>query len=98
MKFRLFYIVICLSTSTFLGQEDLLSELDTLKVENYADAAFKSLKIVNLESTKLVAKNELTLSVSHRFGSIANGFDNFFGLDNAVTALILSMAFQMLLM
>lgn len=85
MKFRLFCIVFCLSTSIIFGQDDLLSELDTLKVENYADAAFKSLKVVNLESTKLVAKNELTLSVSHRFGSISNGFDNFFGLDNAVT-------------
>ena len=46
-----------------------------MKVENYADAAFKS-QVVNLESTKLVAKNELTLSVSE-FGSISNGFDNF---------------------
>ena len=64
MKFRLFCIVFGLSSSIIFGQDDLLSELDTLKVENYADAAFKSLKVVNLESTKLVAKNELTLSVS----------------------------------
>lgn len=68
------------------SQEDLLSEIDTDSIiDNYASAAFKGLKIVNFESTKLVAKKELTLVVSHRFGSIENGLDSFFGLDDAVT-------------
>lgn len=68
--------------------DDLLSEIDTDSVfDNYATAAFKGLKIVNFESTKLVAHNELTFIVSHRFGSIENGFDSFFGLDDAVTRL-----------
>jgi hypothetical protein len=53
------------------SQDDLLNEIDTDSViDNYATAAFKALKIVNFESTKLVAKQELTLIVSHRFGSI----------------------------
>jgi hypothetical protein len=69
-----------------ISQEDLLSEIDTDSVINqYATAAFKGLKIVNFESTKLVAKKELKLIISHRFGSVKNGFDNFFGLDDAVT-------------
>ena len=69
-------------------EDDLLSEIDTDSVvDNYATAAFKGLKIVNFESTKLVAKQEMTLIVSHRFGSIENGFDSFFGLDDAVTRL-----------
>ena len=42
---------------------------------------------MNFETTKLVAKKELTFIVSHRFGSIENGFNTFFGLDNAVTRL-----------
>jgi hypothetical protein len=68
--------------------DDLLSEIDTDSVgDQYATAAFKGLKIVNFESTKLVAKKELTFIVSHRFGSIENGFDSFFGLDDAVTRL-----------
>ncbi len=68
--------------------DDLLSEIDTDSVgDQYASAAFKGLKIVNFESTKLVAKKELTFIVSHRFGSIENGFDSFFGLDDAVTRL-----------
>ncbi|MFP4844717.1 DUF5777 family beta-barrel protein [Winogradskyella sp. PE311] len=82
-------LVILFSCLILKAQEDdLLSEIDTDSViNNYATAAFKGLKIVNFESTKLVAKKELTLIVSHRFGSIENGFDSFFGLDDAVTRL-----------
>ncbi len=71
---------------TLYSQDDLLSEIDTDSVgDQYASSAFKGLKIVNFESTKLVAKQELTLIVAHRFGSIENGLDTFFGLDDAVT-------------
>lgn len=70
------------------SQDDLLDEIDTNSLDSqYATAAFKGLKIVNFESTKLVAKKELTFIVAHRFGSLANGLDNFFGLDEAVTRL-----------
>ncbi|WP_179009712.1 DUF5777 family beta-barrel protein [Winogradskyella forsetii] len=85
------YTFICslLLSCFFLSaqDDDLLSEIDTDSVVNYATAAFKGLKVVNFESTKLVAKQELTFIVSHRFGSIKNGFDSFFGLDDAVTRL-----------
>jgi len=80
-------LFICLPFLIY-SQNDLLDEIDTDSVGvEYATAAFKGLKIVNFESTKLVSKNELTLIVSHRFGSIENGFDTFFGLDDAVTRL-----------
>lgn len=70
------------------SQDDLLNEIDQGSPEdNYATATFKGLKIVNFESTKLTAKKELTFVVSHRFGSLENGFDSFFGLDDAVTRL-----------
>jgi hypothetical protein len=70
------------------AQDDLLREIDVadstkIKVE----AAFKGLKIVNLESTKLAAKNDLYFIVAHRFGSVNDGFEGFYGLDNAVTQL-----------
>lgn len=73
---------------TFFAQDDLLDEIDTDdNTNNYASASFKGLKIINFESTKLVSKKELTFVVSHRFGSLENGLDNFFGLDDAVTRL-----------
>ncbi|RED45934.1 DUF5777 family beta-barrel protein [Seonamhaeicola aphaedonensis] len=69
-----------------LSQEDLLAEIDNDSTGiQYESATFKGLKIVNFESTKLVANNEFTLVVSHRFGSLKNGVDTFFGLDDAVT-------------
>lgn len=71
-----------------IAQDDLLDEIDSDSIGiNYATAAFKGLKIVNFESTKLVAKKEFTFIVSHRFGSLKNGIDTFFGLDEAVTRL-----------
>ena len=69
------------------AQDDLLDELDaSVKDEkNYASAAFKSLKVVNFETTKLIGKRQFFFVVAHRFGSVRNGFDDFFGLDNANT-------------
>ena len=82
-----YLLIIFLLTPLFVdAQDDLLDEIDTNATEGqYATAAFKGLKIVNFESTKLVAKDELTFIVSHRFGSVKNGIDTFFGLDEAVT-------------
>ena len=83
----LIIFLLCLPLFTY-SQDDLLDEIDSDSEEpQYEAAAFKGLKIVNFESTKLVAKKEFTLIVSHRFGSIKNGIDDFFGLDNAVTRL-----------
>lgn len=74
------------------SQDDLLDELeDGVMSDSYVDAAFKGLKVVNFESTKLVAKRDFYFVVSHRFGSIKNGLDDFFGLDQAVTRLHLIM-------
>ena len=86
MKY-IYIIFLCMPLLTF-SQDDLLDEIDTDSITtNYTTATFKALKIVNFESTKLVANKEFTLIVSHRFGSIENGFDSFFGLDDAVTRL-----------
>ena len=86
MKYLLLFLF-CYPVLTY-SQNDLLEDIDSESRDtSYVIAAFKGLKVVNFESTKLVYKNEFTLVVSHRFGSIENGFDTFFGLDNAVTRL-----------
>jgi hypothetical protein len=69
------------------AQDDLLNEIDSVKIDKRVTSAFKSLKIVNLESTKLAAKGDFYFVVSHRFDYVKNGFDDFFGLDNANTRL-----------
>ena len=69
------------------GQDDLLDAIDKQDTSGTREATFKGLKIVNFESTKLLNKREFYFVVSHRFGSIKNGFDDFFGLDFANTRL-----------
>lgn len=67
------------------AQNDLLSEIDTIKADSKVESAFKSLKIVNLESTKLAGKGDFYLVIAHRFDYVNQGFDDFFGIDNANT-------------
>ena len=67
------------------AQNDLLAEIDTIKADSRVESAFKSLKIVNLESTKLAGKGDFYLVIAHRFDYINQGFDDFFGIDNANT-------------
>lgn len=87
---KLTYLFLC---SLFFGaalsaQEDLLGELEQeVDQSQNVIAAFKGLKVVNFESTKLAGAKDFYFFVSHRFGSVENGFEDFFGLDNAVTQL-----------
>lgn len=69
------------------AQDDLLNQLDTVKSDKkeIESAAFKALQICNMQSTKLPVKGELYILISHRFGNLAEGINNFFGLDNALT-------------
>ncbi|MBT8284329.1 MAG: hypothetical protein HKO75_03025 [Flavobacteriaceae bacterium] len=69
------------------SQNDLLSSIDKSDTTGTTEAAFKGLKIVNFESTKMVNEKEFYFIVFHRFGSIKTGLDGFFGLDFANTRL-----------
>ncbi len=83
---KYFFLTLFTIVSQFaMAQDDLLSEIDTTDADKNVVAAFKAQKIVNLESTKLLGDKELYVVVAHRFGSIKDGFEGFFGLDNAVT-------------
>lgn len=84
-----FLIPICLFLATMAySQDDLLKDLDSTQVEeSYSTATFKALQVVTLQTTKMPAKKEFYFVVSHRFGTVKDGFDSFFGLDNATTKL-----------
>lgn len=71
------------------AQDDLLKELDfdTIVKKEIETAAFKGLQVCTMQSTKLASKGEWYFLVAHRFGDVTEGFDNFFGLDNALTKL-----------
>lgn len=87
MKF-IHFLILLFPLLLVSQEDDLLSEIDNVEnTKEYNSAAFKGLKIVNFESTKMVSGKELYFVVSHRFGSVKTGFDDFFGLDQAVTRL-----------
>ena len=67
------------------AQDDLLQGLDTPAKNQKVQSAFKALKIINLESTKIASKGDFYFIVAHRFASIKSGVENGFGLDNAIT-------------
>ncbi|MBF4471525.1 MULTISPECIES: DUF5777 family beta-barrel protein [Flavobacterium] len=84
-----FLIPICLLLATMAySQDDLLKSLDSTQVEDsHSTATFKALQLVTLQTTKMPAKKEFYFVVSHRFGTVKDGLNSFFGLDNATTKL-----------
>lgn len=87
MKYLLSLLLVAFSIGYASAQDDLLNQLDTVKSKEkeIEMSAFKGVQICNMQSTKLAAKGEWYMVVSHRFGDLTEGFDNFFGLDNALT-------------
>lgn len=86
--FKGVYLVFCLFWCGFLfAQDDLLKELDsdTIAKKEIEIAAFKGLQIGTMQSTKLASKGEWYFLVAHKFGDLTEGFENFFGFDNANT-------------
>jgi hypothetical protein len=82
-----FFLIICFLCSLYgYAQEDLLSELDSVQVaDKTVTATFKGLQIITLQSTKLPARKEFYMVISHRFGSVKGGISEFFGFDDATT-------------
>jgi hypothetical protein len=87
MKYLLSCILVFFTMGYASAQDDLLNQLDTVKSKEkeIEMSAFKGLQIGNMQSTKLAAKGEWYMLVSHRFGDLTEGLDNFFGMDNALT-------------
>ncbi|MEM6684734.1 MAG: DUF5777 family beta-barrel protein [Bacteroidota bacterium] len=86
MKHYYLFLLCCLCSMGLYAQDDLLDELeDEATPETFVSPAFKAMRIMNLQSTKVAAKGDFYLYVSHRFGSLEEGLTTFFGLDNANT-------------
>lgn len=83
-----FLFFLCLiAVSALRAQEDELDLLSLLGEEEesieYATAAFKANRVINLHSLESTAKGVLDFKISHRFGFLNGGFYELFGLDNA---------------
>jgi len=82
----LFSYLIFSASFLAMSQDSLLDELEEgTEEELFNYPAFKAMKIGNLQSTKVADKGDLYMYVSHRFGTLKDGMETFFGLDNANT-------------
>lgn len=80
-----FFTITCLFT-TLLAQneeDDLLALLGEEEVTNYASAAFKTNRVINLHSIESTSGGVLDIKISHRFGFLSGGLYELFGLDGA---------------
>jgi len=70
--------------SSLNAQTDLLKGLeDSIPKKEYISSAFKSTRVVNAHSMEMLGAGSMDFRILHRFGPIDQGFDQFFGLDQA---------------
>ena len=69
------------------AQDDLLSLLGEDTVVEYANASFKTTRVINSHSLENTAHGVLDFKIGHRFGFINAGASEFFGLDQATIRL-----------
>jgi opacity protein-like surface antigen len=88
---KVFFFALAFSvfSATSFAQADSL--MDALTGEGPAKkkepviATFKATRIINSSTVENLGMGVLDLRISHRFGRLDQGFDNFLGFDNATT-------------
>jgi opacity protein-like surface antigen len=77
------FLLCCFFVQAYSQEEDLLSLLGADKTTDYANASFKTNRVINLHSLENTAGGVLDFKISHRFGTLNGGFYELFGLDNS---------------
>lgn len=73
---------ICVDAQDLSMLDELGEDSSTIE---YVTASYKSSRIINSASLENTAPGVLDMRISHRFGPMSDGIEEFFGLDNAVT-------------
>lgn len=85
------FIALIVSPNPVTAQDDLMETLEDEteddQIIDYEAATFKDNRIINGHSVETPAGGVLQFVVSHRFGRINGGIQQFFGLDNATVHL-----------
>lgn len=74
--------------ATYAQADKLLDELNDetgSKKKELVTSTFKATRIANSSTVENLAPGVLDFRILHRFGSVSDGVDNFFGFDNATT-------------
>jgi hypothetical protein len=77
----IFVLIVLYSIPVNSQDLDALLEKEAKSETIYADATFKSTRIVNGHSIERMRKKQLEFRISHRFDQINTGSYNFYGLD-----------------
>ncbi|MCW3121692.1 MAG: hypothetical protein JWQ38_1184 [Flavipsychrobacter sp.] len=85
----LFTLLSGIYTSSLAQADSLMNMLNdnAPKTKEHVSATFKATRIINGSSVENLGHGVLDFRISHRFGQLNQGVENFFGLDNATTRL-----------
>lgn len=90
---KLLILIVCLLPVITFGQElDSIMDSESSDDTNLVFATFKGTRILNGHSVETRKKGVLEFLITHRFGPINSGFEDFFGLDEANIRLALEYA------
>ncbi|MEP2024947.1 MAG: DUF5777 family beta-barrel protein [Reichenbachiella sp.] len=79
---RLTVILLFCSLSGF-AQDDLMSLLNDEEGSQEVEATFKSTRLISGQTTEMRSAGILDFVISHRFGRVNQGIEQFYGLDDA---------------
>jgi hypothetical protein len=88
---KVFFLLFILSATTLLSHAqtdslmDALNNEATAKKKEAVTSTFKATRIINSSSVENLGMGVLDFRISHRFGGLDHGMENFLGLDNATT-------------
>lgn len=81
MKFLTAVLLLC--SFSALSQDDLMSLLDEGEKNQEVEATFKSTRLISGQTTEMRSAGILDFVISHRFGRVNQGIEQFYGLDDA---------------
>ena len=72
-----------LAASSLSAQDDLLGDMPSEPLITPVNFAFKTTRVVNLQSVETLGEGVFDFKIQHRFGALNTGASNAFGLDLA---------------
>jgi Membrane bound beta barrel domain (DUF5777) len=85
LLFVLFIAVFIRASAQADSLMDMLNDGNASQKKESVSSTFKATRIINGSSVENLAAGVLDFRISHRFGQINQGAENFYGLDNATT-------------
>jgi hypothetical protein len=83
LKWTLAFALCLISLKLSAQDDDLLGDEPAVSIDNRVNFAFKTTKVINLQSLELLGSGVFDFKMNHRFGAFNNGPINAFGLDLA---------------